>query len=377
MYLIPPAASWSRLRSSTTPGQLSLRSRSEPLGLLSLNPQQTERVRQSNREMEAVSWLAAQSARCKVRRVGVVLIFPEDFGGYVTDGAASPWLSREFQDLEGACDVRRDWALLCHLASTDQRRPVGILTNLPTLQSRLSLHWPILERCGDEFSTKVHSQNHALAIQPVLRLGERMLRSTSSPPLPNRRAQCSGQSAWPTWTTSIPLGMDVHSNMLISVPRFHSLRLPIPELLFMATGWARRFLVPCLLILGALDRLTLYFWSLRSRSRVGGLVFHLLLASLLWGLRCRRLLPRRSLHCLLCQCPHAHFRVFLIGATARSQIANSCSFGRSDDFHSWQFENSPGPHEAKGFCPSWLCGTDGGSCLTGASDGLVRTRSCL
>ena len=74
--------------------------------------------------MEAVSWFAAQSARCTVRRVSMVLIFLEDFGGHVRDGPASPWSSREFQDLERACDVRRG--------------PVGILTNLPTLQSRLS-----------------------------------------------------------------------------------------------------------------------------------------------------------------------------------------------------------------------------------------------
>ena len=150
VYLIPPAASWSRLRSRTTEGQLPLRSRAEPLGLSSLNPQQSERVRQSNREVEAVSWFAAQSARCKVRRVGLVLMFPEDLGGHVRDGPASPWSSREFQELESACDVRRGSAFLCQLASTDQRRPVGIITNLPTLQSQLSLQWPQLERHSDE-----------------------------------------------------------------------------------------------------------------------------------------------------------------------------------------------------------------------------------
>ena len=146
VYLTPPAASWSRLRSSTTQGQLPLRSRSEPLGLSSLDPQQTVKVRQSNREVEAVSWFATQSAWCKVRRVGLVLIFPKDFGGHIRDGPAS----REFRELVYACDVKRGSAFLCQLPSTDQRRPVGILTNLPTLQSRLSLHWPILARCGDE-----------------------------------------------------------------------------------------------------------------------------------------------------------------------------------------------------------------------------------
>ena len=88
--LMPPAASRSRLRSRTTAGQLPLRSRAEPLGLSSLDPQLTEKVRQSNREAEAVTWFAAQSARCKVRRVGLVLLFSDYFGGHVRDGPASP-----------------------------------------------------------------------------------------------------------------------------------------------------------------------------------------------------------------------------------------------------------------------------------------------
>ena len=57
VYLTPPAATWSRLRSSTTPGQLPLRSRSEPLRLSS---QQIEKKRQSNRQMEAVVWIVAR-----------------------------------------------------------------------------------------------------------------------------------------------------------------------------------------------------------------------------------------------------------------------------------------------------------------------------
>ena len=65
------------------------------------------------------------------------------------------------------------------------------------------------------------------------------------------------------------LGMEVHSYMQISVPRFHSLRLPIPEHLFMATGWKRRFRVPCLLIVGALDRLALCSRFLPGRSKSG------------------------------------------------------------------------------------------------------------
>ena len=297
VYLIPPAASWSRLRSSTTPGQLPLRSRAEPLGLSSLDPQQTEKVRQSNREMEAVSWFAAQSARCKVRRVGVVLIFPEDFGGHVRDGPASPWSSREFQDLEGACDVRRGSAFLCQLASTDQRRPVGILTNLPTLQNRLSLQWPILERCGDELFYQGPLPESCPCVPAHAPFKGTDAEEHFVSPSPSRWAQCSGQFAWPisTCTTSIPLGMEFHSDMQISVPRFHSLRLPIPEPQSMTIGWTRRFRVLCYLTFGSSGQVD-SFLSVSSRSQLAWWsCFSTPLGSLLWVLRCRRLLPRRCL----------------------------------------------------------------------------------
>ena len=212
--LTPSAASWSRLRSSTTRGQPPLRSRAESLGLSSLDPQQTQRVRQSIREMEAVSWFAAQSARCTVRRVGMVL------GGHVRDGPASPCSSREFQELDDACDMNRGSAFLCQLAPTDQRCSVGILTNVPTLQNRLSLQWSILERCGDEsYSIKAHFQNHVRAFQRMLRSRTGALRPL---PLPNRRAQCSGKTVWPTstWTASVPLG--VASNAC-TLSQFHKI----------------------------------------------------------------------------------------------------------------------------------------------------------
>ena len=69
VYLAPPAATWSRLRSSSTEGQPPLRSREEPLGLSSLNPEESDKVRQSNIQWELVVWLADQSAGCKERKV--------------------------------------------------------------------------------------------------------------------------------------------------------------------------------------------------------------------------------------------------------------------------------------------------------------------
>ena len=46
--------------------------------------------------------------------------------------------------------MRRGSTFLCQLAGKDQRRPVGLLTNLPQLKSKVWLHWPILVRRGDE-----------------------------------------------------------------------------------------------------------------------------------------------------------------------------------------------------------------------------------
>ena len=219
--------------------------------------------------MEAVSGFAAQSARCKVRRVGLVLIFLEDFGGHVRDGPASPWSSREFQGLEGACDVRRGSAFLCQLASTDQRRPVGILTNLPRLQSRLYLQWPSLERHSN-LSTKAYFQNRVRVFHRMLRSGERTLRSTSSPPLPSRRAQSSGQFVWPTSIRSAfpPFGMGVLSSPSTLAAVFPFLRLRTPEQRFILTGW----LVLCRgrpSAISALDRLKTSSLDCLLRNRGG------------------------------------------------------------------------------------------------------------
>ena len=62
MYLAPPAATWSRLRSTTTSGQPPLRSRAEPLGLSSLNPNGSDKVIESNIHCELVCELSQQVA---------------------------------------------------------------------------------------------------------------------------------------------------------------------------------------------------------------------------------------------------------------------------------------------------------------------------
>ena len=150
MYLAPQASTWSRLRNASTTGQVPLRSRSEPLGLCSLKPQEIEKVTQSNREWETALWILTQSASCQSKKVGILLTFPEDFGGHWSSGPASPWSAQEVLGIVRTCDVRRGSAFLCQLAGTDQRRPVGIITNLPKVKGNLFLHWPSLVRCGDD-----------------------------------------------------------------------------------------------------------------------------------------------------------------------------------------------------------------------------------
>ena len=63
VYLAPPAATWSRLRSATASGQPPLRSRAEPLGLSSLNPNESDKVRESNIHWELVCELSQQVAK--------------------------------------------------------------------------------------------------------------------------------------------------------------------------------------------------------------------------------------------------------------------------------------------------------------------------
>ena len=63
----------------------------------------------------------------------------------------------------------------------------------------------------------------------------------------------------------------------------------------------------------------------------------------------------------------------LFGSSVLSQV--TLPFSCSDYFEilTWSFENSPGPHEAEELHPTW---PRRGSRVTGASDGLVRTRLC-
>ena len=63
-------------------------------------------------------------------RIPLILVFPEDFGGDAVSGPSSLWCMQELRDLKGLHDVSRDAAFLCQLAGTDQKRPLGVFSNL-------------------------------------------------------------------------------------------------------------------------------------------------------------------------------------------------------------------------------------------------------
>ena len=133
----------------------------------------------------------------------------------------------------------------------------------------------------------------------------------------------------------------------ISVPRFHSPRLPIPEHLFMAIGRKQHFRVLCYQTLGALDRST----------------------------HSSRYLHRRKLSCFstpsrlfsgCCAVVDFFFVVagvltltsgyFFFGTTARSQIAYSCSFGDSDDFTPGSLKTPLVRMRPRGYAPHGYAG---------------------
>ena len=101
-------------------GSSPLRSRSSPLGLSSLSPDETKKINEANRALEVAVWVAEQSLQCPSKFIGLNIIFPEDLGGHCIHGPSSMWVLREFRFLEGTRDARRAAAYMC------QFTPIGI-----------------------------------------------------------------------------------------------------------------------------------------------------------------------------------------------------------------------------------------------------------
>ena len=67
--LLPPAATWSRVRHFQHFGHQSGRSRAEPLGTASLNAQALAKIHDDNKTTELASWFTEQALRCDAHRV--------------------------------------------------------------------------------------------------------------------------------------------------------------------------------------------------------------------------------------------------------------------------------------------------------------------
>ena len=139
-----PPPTTSRSRHSEHSGQLPLRSRSSPLGLSSLSPDETEKINEANRALEVAVWVAEQALQCPSKFIGLNIIFPEDLGGHCLHGPSSIWVLRDFRFLEGIRDARRAAAYMCQFTRSEYKRPIGILSNCTCLRPLLSLGWPNL-----------------------------------------------------------------------------------------------------------------------------------------------------------------------------------------------------------------------------------------
>ena len=64
-------------------GSPPLRSRSSPLGLSSLSPDETEKINEANRALEVAVWVAEQALQCPSKIIGLNIIFTEDLGGHL------------------------------------------------------------------------------------------------------------------------------------------------------------------------------------------------------------------------------------------------------------------------------------------------------
>ena len=140
----PSAATWSRSRHSDHSGQPPLRSRSSPLGLPSLSPDETQKINTANRALEVAAWVAEQSLQCPSKFIGLNIIFPEDLGGHCEHGPSSMWVLREFRFLEGVRDARRAAAHMCQFTRSEYKRPIGIFSNCTSLRPLLFSGWPNL-----------------------------------------------------------------------------------------------------------------------------------------------------------------------------------------------------------------------------------------
>ena len=124
--LLPAAATWSRAPHFRN-GQKPLRSRTEPFGSQSLDLNSISKVSASNQQLEFVFGFPKEALTCPTMNVGVILVFPEDLGGWLESGPSSIWRLQEFRSLEDYHGGRRGAVYLCQIGDSAHMRPMGDL----------------------------------------------------------------------------------------------------------------------------------------------------------------------------------------------------------------------------------------------------------
>ena len=76
VFIVPPAASWSRARHAEESRQSPLRTRSQPFGVVHAAPESQTRLEHENRSLDFVHWFAEQTLQCEVVRIPLVRRVP-------------------------------------------------------------------------------------------------------------------------------------------------------------------------------------------------------------------------------------------------------------------------------------------------------------
>ena len=149
VILIPPMSTWSRVRHQGE-GRPPLRSRAHHSGLPDLSPSSRDKVLEANNTLEIIAWAGYLALQVSKRKAFLFLMIPEDSGGHRVSGPASPWDLEDLRNLDRVNETVRGATFLCRFASADQKHPVGVLTNCPSLRGDLYLGWPQLFSTGDQ-----------------------------------------------------------------------------------------------------------------------------------------------------------------------------------------------------------------------------------
>ena len=177
VYLAPPASTWSRLRNAATEGQTPLRSRSG----LELVETKTKR----NCKSDAIEPRVGDSP--VVRQTVCVLSCEEtwNFTVKTLKGLHERFMTSSVLVMCGGAR---------HSFANGPATP-GRNTNLPKVESKVWLRWPILVRCGGELLF------HGIlpGSCPCVPQQERMRKRTSCPHLPCHRVPRSGSCVWLMW----------------------------------------------------------------------------------------------------------------------------------------------------------------------------------